>query len=131
MAAHSVYRPQLTDANGRAESTLTLGPNFGTNTVSVSAAGIEVRLTFHAIGDNPEYLWSIPSGYSLIHVPLKVTAVDGDVARTITSIGDLYDALGGADTVTYLVTLDSHTQEWFGYFSPSDRGTPDDREFDR
>ena len=115
-----------TDANGRAESTLTLGPNFGTNTVFVSAAGIEVRLTFHAIGDNPEFLWSIPSGYSLIHVPLKVTAVD-DVPMTIRSIADLYDALGGADTVTYLLTLDSQTQEWFGYFRPSDRGTPNDR----
>ena len=115
-----------TDANGRAESTLTLGPNFGTNTVFVSAAGIEVRLTFHAIGDNPEFLWSIPSGYSLIHVPLKVTAVDG-VPMTIRSIADLYDALGGADTVTYLLTLDSQTQEWFGYFRPSDRGTPNDR----
>ena len=115
-----------TDANGRAESTLTLGPNFGTNTVSVSAAGIEVRVTFHAIGDNPEFLWSIPSGYSLIHVPLKVTAVD-DVPMTIRSIADLYDALGGADTVTYLLTLDSQTQEWFGYFRPSDRDTPADR----
>ena len=115
-----------TDANGRAESTLTLGPNFGTNTVFVSAAGIEVRLTFHAIGDNPEFLWSIPSGYNLIHVPLRVTAVD-DVPMTIRSIADLYDALGGADTVTYLLTLDSQTQEWFGYFRPSDRDTPADR----
>ena len=115
-----------TDANGRAESTLTLGPNFGTNTVFVSAAGIEGLVTFHAIGDNPEFLWSIPSGYSLIHVPLKVTAVD-DVPMTIRSIADLYDALGGADTVTYLITLDSQTQEWFVYFRPSDRGTPNDR----
>ena len=40
-----------TDANGRAESTLTLGPNLGTNTVEVSAAGIEVPATFHAISD--------------------------------------------------------------------------------
>ena len=115
-----------TDANGRAESTLTLGPNFGTNTVFVSAAGIEGLVTFHAIADNPEFLWSIPSGYSLIHVPLKVTAVD-DVPMTIRSIADLYDALGGADTVTYLLTLDSQTQEWFGYFRPSDRDTPADR----
>ena len=115
-----------TDANGRAESTLTLGPDFGTNAVFVSAAGIEVRVTFNAIADNPEFLWSIPSGYSLIHVPLKVTAVD-DVPMTIRSIADLYDALGGADTVTYLITLDSQTQEWFVYFRPSDRGTPNDR----
>ena len=46
---------------------------------------------------------------------------------TIRSIGDLYDALGGADTVTYFITLDSQTQEWFGYFRASDRDTPADR----
>ena len=40
-----------TDTNGRAQSTLTLGPNLGTNTVQVSAAGIEVPATFHAISD--------------------------------------------------------------------------------
>ena len=40
-----------TDSNGRAESTLTLGPNLGTNTVEVSAAGIDVPATFHAISD--------------------------------------------------------------------------------
>ena len=37
-----------TDANGRAESTLTLGPNLGTNTVSVSAAGVQGTETFNA-----------------------------------------------------------------------------------
>ena len=40
-----------TDTNGRAQSTLTLGPNLGTNIVQVSAAGIEVPATFHAISD--------------------------------------------------------------------------------
>ncbi len=40
-----------TDSNGRAQSTLTLGPNLGTNTVEVSATGIEVPATFHAISD--------------------------------------------------------------------------------
>ena len=30
-----------TDTNGRAQSTLTLGPNLGTNTVSVSATGVQ------------------------------------------------------------------------------------------
>ena len=40
-----------TDENGRAQSTLTLGPNLGTNTVQVSAAGIDVPATFHAISD--------------------------------------------------------------------------------
>ena len=40
-----------TNTNGRAQSTLTLGPNLGTNTVQVSAAGIEVPATFHAVSD--------------------------------------------------------------------------------
>ena len=40
-----------TDVNGRAQSTLTLGPNLGTNTVQVSAAGIEGPVIFHAISD--------------------------------------------------------------------------------
>ena len=115
----------MTNANGRAESTLTLGPNFGTNTVQVSAAGIEVRVTFNAIGDTPEFLWSIPPGYSLIHVPLKVTAVD-DVLQTLTSIADLYDALGGAGTVNLLATYDSR-QGWFNYVGPTDRGTVSDK----
>ena len=74
-----------------------------------------------------EYLLSVPSGISLIHVPLKVTAVD-DMPQTITSIGDLYDALGGADTVNFLITYDSATQGWLSYFVPSDKGTPADRE---
>ena len=40
-----------TDKNGAAQSILTLGPNIGTQTVSVSAAGIEVSVTFYAISD--------------------------------------------------------------------------------
>ena len=40
-----------TDENGRAQSTLTLGPNLGTNTVKVSATGIEVPAIFHAVSD--------------------------------------------------------------------------------
>ena len=42
-----------TDENGRAQSTLTFGPNQGTNTVSVSAVGIKVPVIFTAIA-NPE-----------------------------------------------------------------------------
>ena len=40
-----------TDENGRAQSTLTLGLNLGINTVEVSAAGIQGKVTFHAISD--------------------------------------------------------------------------------
>ena len=117
-----------TGAHGRAESTLTLGPNLGTNRVSVSATEIERVETFNAISDTlpTEYRLSIPAGISLIHVPLKVRAVDG-AAQTIESIGDLYDALGGASSVNFLITYDSSTQEWLGYFVPSDKGTDVDR----
>ena len=38
-----------TNTNGRAESILTLGPNPGTNTVTVSAAGIPEGQTFNAV----------------------------------------------------------------------------------
>ena len=48
--ALSVERVQ-TDSNGRAESTLTLGPNRGKNTVRVSAAGTTV--TFSAVAGDP------------------------------------------------------------------------------
>jgi hypothetical protein len=40
-----------TDKNGRAQSTLTLGPNQGTNAVSVSATGIEGTVTFNAVAE--------------------------------------------------------------------------------
>ena len=73
-----------------------------------------------------EYLLSIPAGISLIHVPLKVTAVNG-VPKTIESISDLYDELGGTSKVTFLITYDSQAQEWRSYFGASDKGTPADR----
>ena len=38
-----------TDEKGRSESTLTLGPNLGINTVEVSAAGIEGTVIFNAV----------------------------------------------------------------------------------
>ena len=73
-----------------------------------------------------DFLLSVPAGVSLIHVPLKVTTVDG-VAKTITSIADLYDALGGASTVNFLITYDAQAKEWRGYFGTPDTGTPADR----
>ena len=116
----------LTDENGRAESTLTFGLKAATNTVHASVEGISEPATFNAIA-KIEFDLSIPSNISLIHVPLKVTAVDG-VEQTITSIADLYDALGGGSKVTFLITYDSQAQEWRSYFGASDTGTPADRE---
>ena len=42
----------ITDENGRAQSTLILGPTLGTNTVEVSAVGIQSPATFYAIADS-------------------------------------------------------------------------------
>ena len=89
----------------------------------VSVTGATITPT--AAGADVEYLLSIPTGISLIHVPLQVTAVDG-VAKTIGSVSDLYDALGGTSAVNFLITYDSQTQEWRSYFVPSDRGGPAD-----
>ena len=120
-----IVHPKIirTDENGRAQNTLTLG-NLGTNTVSVSAAGIEGKVTFHAISDNlpTEYLWAVPAGVSWIHVPLKVTAING-VPKTIESVADLYDALGGAATINLLTTHNPATQGWHSYLGDSSRGT--------
>ena len=69
---------------------------------------------------------SLPSGLNLIHIPLKVRAIDG-MAQTIESVADLYDALGGADTVNWLITHDPQTQTWHGYFGDADRGTAADK----
>ena len=66
-----------------------------------------------------------PSGISLIHVPLKVTAVDG-VPKTIESVGDLYNALGGVNTVNLLITHNPKTQEWHSYLGEASRGTSAD-----
>ena len=128
-AGGGTIQPELamTDADGRAESWLTLGSDPGTNTVTVSVEGIAETATFNAVAKLFEFDLSAPSGISLIHVPLKVRAVDG-VAGTIESVSDLYDALGGGDTVNFLITYDPATQAWFGYFGASDTGTSVDRE---
>ena len=68
---------------------------------------------------------SLPAGFNLIHLPLKVRAVDG-VRASIESVSDLYAALGGAETVIYLFTRDTQAQEWVGYFGASDRKLTDD-----
>ena len=100
--------------------------SINTHIPALQSRGVEVY--FDALEPaTPEYLLPIPAGISLIHVPLKVTEVDG-AAQTIESISDLYDALGGTSAVNFLFTYDSRDQEWRSYFGASDTGTPADRE---
>ena len=111
----------LTDKNGRAATTLTLGSEATTNTVQASVEGVSESVTFNTAVEI-RFDLSIPAGINLIHVPLKVTAVDG-IARSVESTADLYDLLGGADNVNFLITYDSQTQRWRSYFVPTDKGT--------
>ena len=73
-----------TDGKGRAHSTLTLGPNLGTNTVQVSAAGIAVPATFHAISDTeaPSIAADVNSDGSVNVLDLVVIASEFGNART-------------------------------------------------
>ena len=115
-----------TDANGLAQTALTLGNDPGTNAVEASVEEITETATFNAVAELLEFDLSLPSGISLIHVPLRVRTVDG-MAGTIESVGDLYAALGGVDTVNWLITYNSESQDWDSYFGDSDRGMVADR----
>ncbi len=49
------------------------------------------------------------------------------MAKRIESISTLYDALGGTNTVNFLITYDTSTQTWLSYFSTANRGSTADR----
>ena len=115
----------MTDENGRTAFTLPPGTDPGTYLVTASVEGIAETVTFTVVVPF-EFDLSLSSGLSLIHVPLKVRAING-VVGTIESVADLYNALGGADTVNWLITYDPTAQEWHGYFGPADSGTAADR----
>ena len=97
--------------------------SINTHIPALRSRGVEVR----AVNLKPamsEYTLSIPAGISLVHVPLRVTEVDG-VEQSIESISDLYEVLGGEDNVIYLFTRDAQAEQWVGYFNPT---TSTDRE---
>ena len=103
-----------------------IGNQLAQTVAIASIAGATINRAASTADADLEYLLSIPPGISLIHVPLKVTAIDG-AARTIKSIADLYNALGGASTVNFLTTYDPQTQEWRSYFGVFDIGTSADK----
>ena len=77
-----------TDTNGRAQSTLTLGPHLGANTVQVSAGGIEVPATFYAEGVRLPKTLEIVSGKDqeglpgeVLEKPFVVEVRDADGSR--------------------------------------------------
>ena len=93
---------------------------------SMVGQDIETPISTPEPATSLEFDLSLPSGFNLIHIPLKVRALDG-MAQTIESVADLYAALGGADTLNWLITHDPQTQTWHGYFGDADRGTVADK----
>ena len=114
-----------TDENGRAEITLPPDSDPGTYTITANVEGIAETVTFTVVVPF-EFDLSLPTGLNLIHIPLKVRTID-EIPASIESISDLYDALGGVDTVEWLITHDPQTQTWHGYFGDADRGSITDR----
>ena len=94
----------ITDEYGRAESTLTLGSNPGTNAVHVSVEGntdAAAVITIEAV-KAAMFTLSIPAGTHIVHIPLVVNQIDGEDA-VLETVGDLHDALG--DSVNFIISL--------------------------
>ena len=100
-----------TNENGRAESTLTLGPNLGTNTISVSAAGIEGAVTFNAVA---EAAVDIPDANLRAAIETALGKAEGDsiTPSEMASIDPLearnanISDLTGLERATNLIALD-------------------------
>ena len=107
-----------TDANGRAESTLTLG-SIGPNTVQARATDLLELLTFTATATTG-FTIIIPKGVSLVHIPLDVKAVN-DVAMSIDTVGAFFDTLG--DAVNFILTYDTAAGQWRSYLGDNSRGS--------
>ena len=116
----------VTDANGRAESTLTLGAEPGTNTVFVRVEGIShtvALLTIESVSV-PMFTLTIPRGTHGIHIPLNVKQINGEDAA-IDTVGDLFDALG--DAVNFIISLDGGGN-WQSYIGNESAGSAADAE---
>ena len=89
----------------------------GSRTVSVTATDAAGNSSEAATGtveliNTIDYTSMIPADISMFHVPLDVTAIDGQPA-TLSMVSDLYDALG--DAVNYLITTDDGGANWNTY----------------
>ena len=62
---------------------------------SMVGQDIETPISTPEPATSLEFDLALPSGFNLIHIPLKVRVIDG-MAQTIESVADLYDVLGGA-----------------------------------
>ena len=115
----------FTDKNGRARAVFECNSSTGFNTISASVVGIGETLTFNVINELG-FGFDVPSGINFIHIPLKITEVNG-VSKTIETVGALHDVFGGNDFVNFIITYDYISKRWISYFGIQDRNKSSDR----
>ena len=114
LSGQSTIEHATTDADGRAEAILTLGPILGTNTVGVSL-GVRTFATFNAVGVAPYHIATL-TGHtdrveSVSFSPDGQTLASGSVDETI--------RLWDVGTGRVIRTLTGHTDAvWSLSFSP-------------
>ena len=108
-----------TDENGRAQSTLTLGPNQGTNTVEVSAAGIEQTVTFNAVA---EAAVDIPDANlrATVETALGVTSGAPIVSSDMATLTHLFVPNANISDLTGLEHATNLTSLWLNGNTTSD-----------
>ena len=100
-----------TDENGRAESTFTLGKNLGTNTVSVSAAGIDDPVSFNAVTEAPVNI-SDHNLRAIVEIALRVASgapivsLDMETLIRLKARNANISDLTGLEFATNLIMLD-------------------------
>ncbi len=91
-----------TDANGRAESTLTLGNTDGANTVSVSVTGITQTITFTATATTPVVVSITPVGDRTSQVAQAILGVVRLDYSSVSTYADITAEHLTAPTALYL-----------------------------
>ena len=86
--------------------------------VGNTSAAVSISISLQ---NGAEFQLTVPDNISLIHIPLKVTSVDGE-NQMLEKISDLYDALGGSDNVSLLITYNSEAVRWDSYLGAVSMG---------
>ncbi|MBI1930761.1 T9SS type A sorting domain-containing protein [Candidatus Poribacteria bacterium] len=100
--------------------------DFYDSTRRTTGTGIYVATISDSPPASPAFTLTVPKEIGLIHLPLKVRAVNDKVLE-IKTISNLYDALGGVANVNFIITRDTSKGVWRSYLGNVSRGTPADR----
>ena len=68
----------------------------------------------------------VPKSVSFIHIPLRVSEVDG-AAKEISNVADVYDVLGGESNVNFFITRDTEAGVWHSFLGLDSRNAQANR----